>query len=369
MNTMKTNSVKVTDPWKHFLILLIGSAIGATFIAYMGIAKKYWKSATVLLLTIALSYLLLYSWIFTDSETEPNTTSQLLANQLGVDKVVSGSIHVQPDTFPDSKMVFNGTEVPVMGPLDGLSPKDVVTRLNYLYEKTSYPYRPLKFTDYKTSSDTTLIQQKSSLLTDSQLDTPEFNAEMSRWYPATTRLQVNTRDCTNYAAGTPGSCNLDTAALLKFGTDKSQLIVHNYDAQNLDFRNGSGVYDKSASHGPTNVRPLLDNKTQKLEEGFQNMNSVPKSLKLNNDIGVLFHNAPGNADFDVEALNPPSMNGTMCRGCKVGKCRRAVCGSRFFEPGNDNIINIKKYITDYLDDDSPSTPVYQEPTSLRLARG
>ena len=32
-------------------------------------------------------------------------------------------------------------------------------------------------------------------------------------------------------------------------TDKSQLLMHPRDALNLDFRNGSGVYDKSAPHG------------------------------------------------------------------------------------------------------------------------
>jgi len=32
-------------------------------------------------------------------------------------------------------------------------------------------------------------------------------------------------------------------------TDKSQFIVHHNDAPNLDFRYGSGVYDKSAPHG------------------------------------------------------------------------------------------------------------------------
>jgi hypothetical protein len=32
-------------------------------------------------------------------------------------------------------------------------------------------------------------------------------------------------------------------------TDKSQFIVHPKGVRNLDFRNGSGVYDKSAPHG------------------------------------------------------------------------------------------------------------------------
>ena len=32
-------------------------------------------------------------------------------------------------------------------------------------------------------------------------------------------------------------------------TDKSQFIVHPEGVRNLDFRYGSGVYDKSAPHG------------------------------------------------------------------------------------------------------------------------
>lgn len=354
MNNKKSTNHALPDVFKWFFISLIAITLGAFIITYNGLAKHYWISAGILfcILIIVWGLYTYGSWSYTAKfqNVAPTSGSATVA---ATAPAVPGSMYVQPGTFPDSTQNYFGTKIPIMGPLDGLAPVDVVTRMNYLYEKTSYPYRPLKFTEYETTTDKTLKTQSTSLLTGSLLDTPDNKAEMSRWYPNTTLLQVNARDCTNYAAGDPRSCNME-----------------------------GQIYQLSAigSAAPTDAvtaGKLLDNKSAKLAEGFENMNSMPKSLETIHEFPVLFKNSGAQVvEFDAEHLHPVGTSGDMCRTCKVGRCSKALCGSRMFEPGNDNLLDVANYVKDYLADDIPfsgqiaggmPTPLVQG--QLRLARG
>jgi hypothetical protein len=340
-NTNSNIGAQYPDVFRWFFICVIAFTIGGYIIHTYGLANQYWISAGIIFCLIIIVWCLHCAYMRTTIQTHSTTLSSVTG------KPIPGSIHVQPGTFPDSTQSYYGTEIPIMGPLDGLAPTDVVTRMNYLYEKTSYPYRTPKFTDYETTADTTLQTQGSSLLKGSLLDTPATNAEMARWYPNTTRLQVSARDCTNYAAGDPLSCNMD-----------------------------GRIYQLSAGSAPTNAvtqGKLLDNRTEALAEGFENMNSVPKSLSTLHEFPVLFKNSGATVvEFDAEHLHPIGTSGDMCRTCTVGRCTKGTCGSRVFEPGNDNIINVANYVRDYLADDVPFTgpvPAAHVPGDLRLARG
>jgi len=62
------------------------------------------------------------------------------------------------------------------------------------------------------------------------------------------------------------------------GTDKSQLIVHHNDAQNLDFRNGSGV-DKSAPHGSVPGSPIASTSISEIQKMRMAANSTNDILQ------------------------------------------------------------------------------------------
>ena len=338
-------NTKYPDVFRWFFICVIAFTIGAYIITTYGLATHYWISASIIFSLIIIVWCLHCLYLQSNSQSlqDKKAVSGLVSS-----KAIPGSIHVQPGTFPDSMQSYFGTQIPIMGPLDGLAPTDVVTRMNYLYDKTSYPYRTPKFTDYITTSDTDLKTHKSSLLTGSLLDTPSVNNEMARWYPNTTRLQVNARDCTNYAAGDPLSCNMD-GRIYQLST-------------------GGSAPTQAVTQGK-----LLDNKTEALAEDFENMNSVPKSLATIHEFPTMFKNSGANrVEFDAEHLHPIGTENDICRTCTVGRCTKGVCGSRVFEPGNDNIINVANYVRDYLADDVPFTgpvPEAHIPGDLRLARG
>ncbi len=343
-NTNINAGAQYPDVFRWFFICIIAFTIGAYLITTYGLAKHYWISAGIIFCLIIIVWGC-HTYYMQNTSFRTLGTS---ASHVSLARIpVPGSIHVQPGTFPDSTQSYYGTKIPIMGPLDGLAPTDVVTRMNYLYEKTSYPYRTPKFTDYETTADTNLKTHGSSLLVGSLLDTPATNAEMARWYPNTTRLQVSARDCTNYAAGDPRSCNMD-----------------------------GRIYQISTSSAPANAvtqGKLLDSRTEALADGFENMNSVPKSLSTLHEFPILFKNSGANTvEFDAELLHPIGTSGDMCRTCKVGRCTKGTCGSRVFEPGNDNIIDVANYVRDYLADDIPFTgpvPAAHVPGDLRLARG
>jgi hypothetical protein len=247
----------------------------------------------------------------------------------GVSTPLFTGIDVEPGTFPDSVIKIHDAEIPVMGPLDGLSPEDVNTRLTYMYRKTAYPYRPMTYFDFVTDSDKQLAKAGPYQVLNSPTEdtgfpaqrpgsavslsltgteTPrrplsEYRQEMERWYPTLTKDQINVRDCTNFAPGSPGSCL---------------------------------------------IKPeLLDAGSKVLVENFESYSSMPKSLDIMKTIPTLFKNAPDyhNADY-TETVSDISHN--ISRGGVVGQCRTDYCGSRVLEPGSDNIVDVGNMFRAYL---------------------
>jgi len=182
--------------------------------------------------------------------------------------------------------------MPVSGPLDHLSPDELVNRLNYIHYATSHPYQPMKYQQFKTHNDYQLDEDVNT--TGSMKATKSVkNLERANiHYPQLTENQVNYSDCTNHGYG-PLSCNQapDRANLFPphQSTEKSLLVAG---LNNLHDIKRTVTEDFSVP------APILDN-TEKLS--------------------VLFKNAPGNPD----AMEPIVDN--LCRNCKVGYCQNDIC--------------------------------------------
>ena len=223
----------------------------------------------------------------------------------GVDAPLFKGIRVDDATFPDSVQKYYDTEIPIMGPLDGLSPSDMNSRLSYLYRKTATPYKPMTYFDFESDADKLLSRAgKYQVLNGPTRDLGEYRVEMERWYPTLSKNQINERDCTNFAPGTPGSCL---------------------------------------------IRPesLLDGVDKKLVEQFENYTSQPRSLNTLKTFPTLFKNATYRSADDTEGIT--DISGHIARGGKLGVCNRSgYCGSKVLEGGNDNIINVEQMFKEYL---------------------
>lgn len=223
----------------------------------------------------------------------------------GVDAPLFKGIRVDDCTFPDSVQKYYDTEIPIMGPLDGLSPSDMNSRLSYLYRKTATPYKPMTYFDFESDADKLLSRAgKYQVLNGPSRDLGEYRVEMERWYPTLSKNQINERDCTNFAPGSPGSCLI-----------KPEL--------------------------------LLDGVDKKLVEQFENYTSQPRSLNTVKTFPTLFKNAEYMSADDSEGIT--DISGHIARGGKLGVCNSSgYCGSRVLEPGNNNIVDLEQMFKAYL---------------------
>jgi hypothetical protein len=226
----------------------------------------------------------------------------------GVSTPLFKGIRVDDGTFPDSVQKYYDTEIPIMGPLDGLSPTDMNTRLSYLYRKTATPYKPMTYFDFVSDADKALASAGKYQVLNGPTqagprDLSEYYIYMERWYPTLSKNQINERDCTNFKSTHPGSC------LIK-------------------------------------PESLLDNAGKKLVEKFENYTSQPRSLNTLKTFPTLFKNAEYSSADDTEGIT--DISGHISRGGVIGKCWSDYCGSRVLEPGNDNIVDIEKMFKAYL---------------------
>jgi len=241
-----------------------------------------------------------------------NTNNVNNSNNVNNPKYNIPRLDVADRTFEKDEVDYYGTKMPIMGPLDGLPWEEIVRRVNYLKVKTQYPYRPMTYTDFKTSMDERLGGDLSGLLKYAKKDTPENRQELARWYPDSTLEQINAKDCTNYEAGHPFSC--------------------------------------VQSHPDSNGQSLINGEMRKEEEFMSSgiSNATHKILEKDTTHPTIFKNAPGNGPNDME--EPMNITGDLCRNCVVGQCSKGVCGSRLVELGNENILDVEGYVKSYLTD-------------------
>ena len=315
----------MVDPFVLFIQVIVSLVLGVLVCLVLNLDKQdYLLNAFVLLsIYLVVSFLILTPERLTSSfkkgsngqnskNNDKNNTSKN-SNNLKSQKVETfgdsleysiPDLDVEEGTFKDSTQDWYGRPVPIMGPLDGLDSKEMGTRLQFLKQKTAYPYRPLSYAEFQTSSDKRIEKDATSLL-NKEVVAKNNKQEMNRWYPDSTYLQMNARDCTNYEPGHTFSC----------------LQRH----------------------------PGLLEKEDREKEEF--LSSIPLSLEDKLPHPTLFKNAPGVVNSgDVNAGDVVDKSGDLCHNCTVGYCSKGVCGSRLLDEGTGNIIDVANYVSSYLQD-------------------
>jgi len=180
-------------------------------------------------------------------------------------------------------------------PLDGLSPKDLFTSLNYITYSTSNPYKPISYNHYKTHADKYLDEDGTKLSTN-DIKLQEF---AKAHYPQLTADQIDASDCLNYGSG-------------KKSCFQSAQLFNNL---NKNF----GILSNGVNE---------DNSNLIIKEDFTN------PMILNNDsryIPTLYKNAPsGNLDriLDNESNETINLDNSkdLCKNCKITVCKDDYCG-------------------------------------------
>ena len=184
--------------------------------------------------------------------------------------------------------------------MDGLSPQDLLSSLNYITYATANPYKPLSFNDYKTHADKYLDEDGTKLSTNDL----KLQSFAIAHYPQLTKDQIDTRDCLNFGSG-KDSC-FQSAQLFSNVNNNFNIL-------------GKGVNE--------------DNSNLIIREDFANPIAI-NSMQLNPDNRYqkpLFKNAPvGLLDKDLnsqsnEYITLDNSNDT-CRNCKVAVCKDDYCG-------------------------------------------
>ena len=194
-------------------------------------------------------------------------------------------------------------------PFDGLDPKELLSRLNYIYYATAQPAKRINYHDFKTHADQLLDTDGTTLSNND----PKLQSYAAGFYPQLTTDQIDARDCLNYGSG-PKSC-----------FQSKQLF---YNAAR-DFN----ILDKGVN---------VDNANLVVREDF----SMPKNLEAivsrplpldvadrNAGVRTLFVNAPtGNLDVPLDQESNESIyrklddSNSLCHNCKIAVCKDDYCG-------------------------------------------
>lgn len=185
-------------------------------------------------------------------------------------------------------------------PFDNLDPKELMTRLNYIYYATANPYEQISYANYKTSADKQMDKDGTSL-SGKDAFLQNYNA---RYYPQLSSNQIDARDCLNEGSG-PNSC---------FQTP--QLFANLQEVK-------EGFTDSILSQGLNNINKLF---LKDGVEGFSNPMILDTEIR---NLPVLFKNAPGNQDQIIDAVSNEYIrfdeSDKLCRHCKLAVCKDDIC--------------------------------------------
>jgi hypothetical protein len=196
-------------------------------------------------------------------------------------------------------------------PFDGLEPKELLSRLNYIYYATAQPAKRINYHDFKTHADQLLDTDGTKLSNDD----PKLQSYAAGFYPQLTTDQIDTRDCLNYGSGAK-SC-----------FQSKQLF---YNAAR-DFN----ILDKGVNMENAN---LVVREDFSMPKNLEAITSRPLPLDLadrNTGVRVLFVNAPnGNLDRPLNQESNESLGrklnetaaAALCHNCKLAVCRDDYCG-------------------------------------------
>ncbi len=180
-----------------------------------------------------------------------------------------------------------------LGPLDGLGPDEMSSRLQYLYHATSHPGQQVSYIDYKNDATNRLERDNASLASYDH----RMVDRTSSFYKDLSSSQVNVRDCMD---GGPNGCFQDPRALRQLESGQSVCIGGNCNSDTAAILSG-GINEK-------NVGNIV-------REDF----SCPALVNATNGMQPLFINAPGSPGDEYDISN------NTCRGCTVSSCS-SCCG-------------------------------------------
>jgi hypothetical protein len=179
-------------------------------------------------------------------------------------------------------------------PLDGLSPQELISSLNYLTYATANPYKPISYNNFKTHADKYLDEDGTKLSTNDL----KLQSYSIAHYPQLTADQIDTRDCLNFGSG-KDSC-----------FQSAQLFSN--------VKKNFGILDKGVNE---------DNSNLIIREDFTNPMILDPSERYSKP---LFKNAPsGNLDKILDSQSNESIyldnSNDTCRNCKLAVCKDDYC--------------------------------------------
>ena len=179
-------------------------------------------------------------------------------------------------------------------PLDGLSPQELLSSLNYITYATANPYKPISYNNFKTHADKYLNDDGTKLSTNDL----KLQGYSSAHYPQLTKDQIDTRDCLNFGSG-------------KDSCFQSPQLFSN-------LKNNFGILGKGVNE---------DNSNLIIKEDFTNPMILNPNDRYNKP---LFKNAPqGNLDKILDGESNESIildnSNDTCRNCKMAVCKDDYC--------------------------------------------
>ena len=166
-------------------------------------------------------------------------------------------------------------------PLDGLFPKELSNRLNYLYYATSHPFKPKSYIKFKLDEEN---KNKNKNKYDLKAPKSLKHIQIAKYdYPTISQDQINYNDCMNHTSGNLLSCN-----------------------------QGDNIHASLLTNGISNKKEL----GQVVREDF----SPPEYVnQTKNNIKSLFESSP----YDVKYNTPKDYSDDMCSNCSVTESKNA----------------------------------------------
>jgi hypothetical protein len=191
-------------------------------------------------------------------------------------------------------------------PFDGLDPKELLSRLNYIYYATAQPAKRINYHDFKTHADTLLDGDGTKLSNND----PKLQSYAAGYYPQLTADQIDARDCLNYGSES-GSC-----------FQSPQLF---YNA-----KHNFNILDKGVNTENAN---LITREDFSMPSNLEAIVSQPLPLNVaDRKMQVLFMNAPkGILDVPLDQESNESIgrkldtSTSICRNCKLAVCKDDYC--------------------------------------------
>ena len=282
-----------------FFFLLIASIIGISLCLFLGM-KSYLKIAIIVML-LFIPMELYNEFIYKDKKIniipQPNS-KPIISNNNTINTIKSiDSIDITKSTettkYSDIKTNEFEMDKP---PFDGLKPKELLNRLNYIYYATSNPQEPINYLEYKTHSDKLLDSDNTKLSTEDKnlLDYSKAH------YPQLTKDQIDTKDCLNEGSN-KNSCFQNPSLFFNVKNDFNILT--------------KGVNEDNAN---LLIREDFTN------EMILNTNNRYEPILIHNSLNGNLDKILDNESNETIKLNNPTTD-TICKNCKLAVCMNDYC--------------------------------------------